>query len=69
MFQLPGVNPLPGCSDPTPNLAKASLAAAGSGHPVALAFPAPSSGWTGLLVTSLLPNQLVLSGSTFKLKG
>jgi hypothetical protein len=34
---------------------------------VALAFPAPSSGWTGLLMTSLPPNQLVFSGSTFYL--
>lgn len=44
------------------------LAVAGSGNLVALAFPAPNSGRTGLLVTSLPPNQLVLSGSAFNLK-
>lgn len=44
------------------------LALAGSGNLVALAFSAPNSGRTGLLVTSLPPNQLVLSGSAFNLK-
>ena len=44
------------------------LALAGSGNLVALVFSAPNSGRTGLLVTSLPPNQLVLSGSTFNLK-
>lgn len=43
-----------------PPLANARLAGAGSGSLVALAFPAPTSGWTGLLVTSLPPNQLIL---------
>lgn len=64
-------NPCQGCSDPSPVLANASLAAAGSGSRAALVFPAPSSGWTGLLVTSLpsLPlNQLVLLSSNFYLK-
>lgn len=49
-------------------LANANLALAGSGNLVALAFPAPNSGRTRLLVTSLPPNQLVLSGSAFNLK-
>lgn len=64
-------NPCQGCSDPSPILANASLAVAGSGTLAALVFPAPSSGWMGLLLTSLPslpPNQLVLSRSTFYLK-
>lgn len=64
-------NPCQGCSDPSPILANASLAVAGSGSLAALVFPAPSSGWMGFLVTSLPslpPSQLVLSGSTFNLK-
>lgn len=48
------------CSDLLPGalllLTGANLALAGSGNLVALAFPAPSSGRTGLLVTSLPPN-------------
>lgn len=61
-------SPCQGCSHPSPTLANASLAVAGSGSLAALVFPAPSSGWTGLLVTSLPRSQLVLSGSTFYLK-
>lgn len=61
----PVSNPCQGCSDPTPTLANASLLAAESRSLVALAFSAPSSGWTGLLVTSPPPNQPALSGSTY----
>jgi hypothetical protein len=50
-------------------LTDANLALAGSGNLVALAFPESNSGRTGLLVTSLPPNQLVLSGSAFNLTG
>lgn len=61
----PVSNPCQGCSDPTPTLANASLLAAESRSLVALAFSAPSSGWTGLLVTSPPPNQPALFGSTY----
>lgn len=66
-FQLPGVNSLSGVLHillyplPMPAWQWQEVGAGG------LAFPVPSSGWTGLLVTSLPPNLLVLSGSTFYL--
>lgn len=55
-------NPWQGCSGPCPTLVNASLAVAESRSPEALAFPAPKSGWTGLLVTALpfLLHQLLL---------
>lgn len=64
-------NPCQGCPSPSPILANTSLAEAGSASLAALVLPAPSSGWTRLLATSLPllpPNQLVLWGSTFYLK-
>lgn len=61
-------NPCQGCPGPSPILANTSLAEQGSASLAALVLPAPSSGWTRLLATSLPPNQLVLWGSTFYLK-
>lgn len=59
--------PCQGCSNLSSTPCQCQVGSGRKWEPSGLAFPAPSSGWTGLLVTSLPPNQLVLSGSTFYL--